>query len=35
MLPDGLEDDGTLYCISCGNVIWPAARPGEITLGAM
>ena len=26
MLPDVLEDDGTVYCINCGNVIWPAVR---------
>jgi hypothetical protein len=26
MLLDVLEDDGTVYCINCGNVIWPVVR---------
>jgi len=27
MMPDVPRDDGTVYCINCGNVVWPAACP--------
>jgi len=41
MMLDALESDGTVYCINCGNVIWPAARaealakPHQIEISAV